>query len=452
MSETLVMLPESAPLVRPLLEFVFKRAASEARGQEVAAQVAVGGGGGLGLGAFSGGGSGVDLLILKKQREALSSITDDFAFEKVFVIDEEYYGGLTGGATRAFLLEKAADPYERVYFPFNTFRANAYLFGALLAKEAVALNASLLGVRPEAPVEAAFTLDEVKTPLFERPWEDCMEKVRAVLASIRETIGGLTFWGDLETTGERPSLGILQGFGHDLEIFMKYAYGMDKARGKRVLDIGGGLGYGAFLLSRVAEEVVFLDKSSGAVDFVKKAWSPLSPNLRAVCGEAVDLAEEEGSFDAVFLMDVIEHVADPERLLFEARRLLRPGGLLVLSTPEEDYYPYRVCPQERWSEPGDRLLEDAIWPWHIQALGEARMLPMLRAAGFRVEEKKYMTYVRGFELARRLAAARGTRASALLDEAGGITDWDISDFALTDERDPCFSAASYNITARKEGH
>ncbi len=451
MSRVLVMLPESAPLARPLFEHVFEREASRAEGAAAAAQVAVGGGGGLGIGAFSGSGGGIDLLILKKQKETLYPIIEDFGFSKVFIIDEEYYGALTGGATRAFLLEKAATPYERVYFPFNTFRANAYLFGALIADEAVAVNASLLGVRPGAPVEAAFSIGGAEEPpMAEVPWAGHMDEIRAVLASVRETLGRLACSGELEISGERPSLGILQGFGHDLEIFMKYAYAMEKARGKRVLDIGGGLGYGALLLSRTAEEVVFLDKSAGAVDFVKKAWTPIAPNLTPLRGEAVDLASEEGTFDAVFLMDVIEHLADPERLLFEARRLLRPGGVLVLSTPEEDCYPYRVCPPERWSEPPERLLEDAVWPWHIQALGEARMLPMLRAAGFRVEEKKYMTYVRAFELAARLSAVRRGRASALLDAARRITDWDVSDFALTDVRDPCFSAASYNITARKE--
>jgi len=448
MSSVLVMLPESAALARRLLGLVFKRAAGRADGVEIVPQLAVGGGGGLGFGAFSGG--GVDLLILEKQREAFMPLIKEFRFNKVFIMNEEYYGGLADPATRAFLIEKAAAPYERAYFPFNTFRANAYLLGAVVADEAVGVNASLIGGGAE-PLEVAFSLAGAKAMEFEAPWAGAMDEIRDVLGFVRRTLEGLAGRGGIKMSGERPGLGILRGFGHDLEIFMKYAYGMEKARGARVLDIGGGLGYGAFLLSRAAEEVVFIDKSEQTVDFVRKTWLPLAPNLRAIHTEAAGLESAEDRFDVVFLMDVIEHVAEPERLLLEAHRLLSPGGLLVMSTPEQDYYPYSVCPVERIGDEPARLMEEGIWPWHIQALGEARLLPMIRAAGFDVEEKKYMTYVRGYELARKLSEGRGTRASALLEAARGITRGDLADFGRTEGREACCSAASYNITARKEG-
>lgn len=421
MAGTIIMLPESIPLALPLVEYVFSKE----------------------------GAGPVDLLILTKQREAFSLITDNFPFREVYVLGEEYYGGIQSAESLDFMRDKAEEPYDTAYFPFNTFRANAFLFGSIIADEAVAVNSSLARVRDSMP-EVTFSLDDVGDAAPVVPWSRDMKTVRATLLSVVETLGGLS--KGLKVSGERPNLGILEGFGHDLEIFMKYAYGIVAARGKRVLDIGGGLGYGSLLLSKFAEEVVFIDKSSETADFVRNTWGPLAPNLTVLTGEAPDLKDREGEFDVVFLMDVIEHVAEPRNMLRDVRKLLGPGGILILSTPEEDYYPYRVCPSNRRDEDGDVLLREAIWPWHIQGLGERPMLLMLEGAGFSVKEKSYTTYVKGYELKKRLAAAKhGHDLSALSNAAQEITQWDIGDFALTFERDPVFSAASYNVVARKEG-
>ncbi len=421
MAGTIIMLPESLPLALPLVEYVFGK---EGRGT-------------------------VDLLILTKQRENFTPITENFPFREVYVLDEEYYGGIKTRESLDFMREKAADPYDTAYFPFNTFRANAFLFGSIIAAEAVAVNSSLFKVR-EAMPEVAFSLEKGESSEPIVPWAGDIKTVRETLHTVADTLGHLK--KDLKVSGERPNLGILKGFGHDLEIFMKYAYGIDAARGKKVLDIGGGLGYGSLLLSKFADEVVFLDKSADTAEFVRETWSSHAPNLTVLCGETLDLKDREGTFDVVFLMDVIEHVAEPRHLLGDVRKLLAPGGVLILSTPEEDYYPYRVCPYNRRDEDGDVLLKEAIWPWHIQGLGERPMLLMLEGAGFSVKEKSYTTYVKGYELKRRLAAAKqGHDIGALSEAAEEITKWDIGDFALTFSRDPVFSAASYNVVARKEG-
>jgi len=416
------MLPESLPLAAPLVEYVFKK-------------------------EWEKGAASVDLLILEKQREAFGEIIKGYKFANVHVLDEEYYGGLVKPASLAFLKEKSAHSYEAAYFPFNTFRANAFLFGSIIADKVISVNASLFGEKRPL-MEAGFSLESDVNTAYKLPWAGDIEIIRDTLCNIVHTLGPME--GRLKVSGERPNLGILTGFGHDLEIFMKYAYGIREARGKKVLDIGGGLGYGSYLLSRFAEEVFFLDCSAETTDFVCQTWARRADNLTAICGEASDLREKEGYFDTVFLMDVIEHVDDPERLLREVKSLLAPGGTLVLSTPEEDYYPYRVCPKNRRGESEERLLFDAIWPWHIQGLGEGAMMPMLARAGFDVKEKSYTTYIKGFELKGRLRDARQSRDMMALEKAAmDITKWDIEDFAITSRRDPCFSAASYNVVAKK---
>jgi SAM-dependent methyltransferase len=85
-----------------------------------------------------------------------------------------------------------------------------------------------------------------------------------------------------------------------------------------------------------------------------------SPYVRAdiAAGEGIDLVldargnlpgEATGSYDVVLSTQVLEHVADPERYLAEAYRLLRPGGALVVTT--HGFYPEHGCPYDfhRWT-------------------------------------------------------------------------------------------------------
>ena len=94
----------------------------------------------------------------------------------------------------------------------------------------------------------------------------------------------------------------------------------------RLLDIGTGLG-------AVLEEAQRLGYEAEGVDLceplVQKARAR---GLRVHCGSAEEL-DTEAKFDAVTMLDVIEHVTEPLKLLVTARRLLKPGGRLVVYTP-----------------------------------------------------------------------------------------------------------------------
>ncbi|MBE20654.1 MAG: hypothetical protein CL481_00450 [Acidobacteria bacterium] len=64
-------------------------------------------------------------------------------------------------------------------------------------------------------------------------------------------------------------------------------------------------------------------------------WAQEHYGLRISPGTVFDMKEDEnGSFDVVTLWDVLEHVPDPKGLLVECRRLLKPGGLLVVNYPD----------------------------------------------------------------------------------------------------------------------
>lgn len=109
------------------------------------------------------------------------------------------------------------------------------------------------------------------------------------------------------------------------------AVGEGLRRATRVLDVGCGEGHFAAALARTGAEVVAVDV---AAEPLRRALVR-HPDLdgRLVESEA-PLPLEDASFDVVWVGETIEHVADTARLLSELRRVLRSGGVLLLSTPD----------------------------------------------------------------------------------------------------------------------
>jgi 2-polyprenyl-3-methyl-5-hydroxy-6-metoxy-1,4-benzoquinol methylase len=100
--------------------------------------------------------------------------------------------------------------------------------------------------------------------------------------------------------------------------------------GQRVLDLGCGDGELAARAADAGAEVVAVDVAQIPIDRARARHPSL--DLRLIDGEGQwDLPD--ASFDAVWAGEVIEHVADTAGWLSEVRRVLRPGGLLLLTTP-----------------------------------------------------------------------------------------------------------------------
>ncbi|HWD74790.1 MAG TPA: class I SAM-dependent methyltransferase, partial [Solirubrobacteraceae bacterium] len=98
----------------------------------------------------------------------------------------------------------------------------------------------------------------------------------------------------------------------------------------RVLDLGSGAGDLTGDLQRAAAAVVGVDVAEAALRRARSRHPKLS-FLRAEIDGRLPL--EDNSFDVVWSSEVIEHVADTARWMSEVRRVLRPGGRLLLTTP-----------------------------------------------------------------------------------------------------------------------
>ena len=114
-----------------------------------------------------------------------------------------------------------------------------------------------------------------------------------------------------------------------------------------ILEVGGGKsGLAAMLYPDAA--ITNIDLNAEYAD----APCNQLPNVTFLCADATALPFEDNSFDAITMFDLLEHVPDDAKAIAEAKRVLRPGGYLLVSTPHSTWrYPYYkvvkpICPPE----------------------------------------------------------------------------------------------------------
>lgn len=121
-----------------------------------------------------------------------------------------------------------------------------------------------------------------------------------------------------------------------VEHLHRYMLASEWVGGKTVLDIASGEGYGANILAEKALRVYGVDIDPVAVDNAKKKYA--KSNLSYIQGDCLSIPLDDQSVDMVTSFETIEHHDQHHRMLFEIKRVLKPGGLLILSTPEKKYF------------------------------------------------------------------------------------------------------------------
>jgi SAM-dependent methyltransferase len=112
----------------------------------------------------------------------------------------------------------------------------------------------------------------------------------------------------------------------------RYEFARPFCAGAHVLDAACGVGYGSAHLARSARRVVGVDLSPDAIAYARERYA--RPNVEFRVGDALALEFPDRTFDVVCSFETIEHLSDQDRFLRQVVRVLRPGGVLIASTPQ----------------------------------------------------------------------------------------------------------------------
>ncbi|GBL45767.1 methyltransferase [Sulfuriferula multivorans] len=121
-----------------------------------------------------------------------------------------------------------------------------------------------------------------------------------------------------------------------IEHMHRYALAMEFCDNKDILDIASGEGYGSDLLATRAKSVIGVDIAKEAIEHSQSKYQ--RSNLRYLEGRADSIPLDACSVDVVVSFETLEHHNMHEEMYAEIKRVLRPGGLLIISTPDKLFY------------------------------------------------------------------------------------------------------------------
>lgn len=148
-----------------------------------------------------------------------------------------------------------------------------------------------------------------------------------------------------------------------------------------VVDLGCGSGNLLFWSGLAPRRAIGLDASQEAVRFCLTARGTRPASFAQALGGALPLADNVA--DLVILVEVIEHLTDPAGVLREIHRVLKPGGVLFLTTP--NYRFPSPWPLLEWLADKSGRVAQMRDAQHVQQFSTASMRTLLEASAFRVE-------------------------------------------------------------------
>ncbi|CDO10567.1 class I SAM-dependent methyltransferase [Mycolicibacterium cosmeticum] len=229
----------------------------------------------------------------------------------------------------------------------------------------------------------------------------------------------MSTFGSVDNPGAQPSLPLtgertIPGLAEENYWFRRhevvYQRLAERCADRDVLEAGPGEGYGADLIAGVARRVIGVDYDESAVAHIRARY----PRVQMHLGNLADLPLADASVDVVVNFQVIEHLWDQAQFVGECFRVLRPGGLLMMSTPNRiTFSPGRDTP---------------LNPFHTRELNAAELTELLTDGGFAMEAMLGVYHGAG------LAAMDARHGGSIIDAqiARAVADAPWSDELLAD--------------------
>jgi SAM-dependent methyltransferase len=148
-----------------------------------------------------------------------------------------------------------------------------------------------------------------------------------------------------------------------VENLARYNFFAQRFAGEKVLDLGCGDGEGSGFLRNINTWCVYsVDIADDALRFAKKTYGQIGIGY-FIRADIRHLAFKSNIFDGIISVEVIEHIEDPERYFCEASRILKGGGILILTTPNRLLTaPPNTC--------------GSLWPAHVREYTPSELFSM----------------------------------------------------------------------------
>ena len=151
--------------------------------------------------------------------------------------------------------------------------------------------------------------------------------------------------------------------------------------GPRVADLACGQGNFSLLLAELGFDVTAVDIKPEFLSYLKKKQT--SGKVTTVVSNIMDFRSAE-LFDCVILGEVIEHVAQPKNILIAAARNLKPGGIIIVSTPNGDHYGNELPTYSQVTDFEALIPKQFHWLEHLFLYTETELTGLMEESGIDV--------------------------------------------------------------------
>lgn len=177
-------------------------------------------------------------------------------------------------------------------------------------------------------------------------------------------------WGHAGAHYDFISFGLSDGLSHAVQMLWP-------TPGERILDLATGTGWTARLAATQGAEVVGVDIAEGLLSAAETLSAHFAPRLSFRHADAEALPFDDASFDGAISTYGVMFAGKPERAAAELKRVIRPGGRMVLATwfdDPEDYIPAFFAMVGRYSDAPPPETSPMVWgneAWVHETFGDA---------------------------------------------------------------------------------